>query len=81
VLSNRERPAGASAVAGHYVMTTMYDIDGDVFAAPAVIFWMRFNEKLHLFDHRYDQVVRFFRHALSRLPLTPVRVDALPVRE
>ena len=66
VLSNRERPSDVSAVAGHYVMTTLYDVDGDqVFAAPAVIFWMRFNNKLHLFDHRYD-------HAVPRYPVQDV---------
>jgi hypothetical protein len=47
---------------GRYVMTTLYAIRNDeVYAAPAVLFWMRFNGKLHAFNHRYDNEVRLHR--------------------
>lgn len=54
VLSNRDRPEGISPIGGHYVMTVMYVGEN---VSPAVIFWMRFNNKLHVFDHRYDNNV------------------------
>jgi len=51
VLSNRERPEGIAPIGGRYAMTVMYAGEN---VSPAVIFWMRFNNKLHVFDHRYD---------------------------
>jgi hypothetical protein len=62
VLSNRERPEGISPIGGHYVMTVMY---AGEYVSPAVIFWMRFNNKLHVFDHRYD-------NAIAQMPITSV---------
>lgn len=62
VLSNRDRPDGISRIGGHYVMTTMYAGEN---VSPAVIFWMRFNNKLHVFDHRYDNDV-------AQMPVTSV---------
>ena len=58
VLRNRRVPPDLSPLAGRYVMTVFYDVDEDqVLASPAVLFWMRFNNKLHLFNHRYDNAV------------------------
>jgi hypothetical protein len=58
VLTNRSVPPDLSPLAGRYVMTVFYDMDGDqVFASPAILFWMRFNNKLHVFNHRYDNDV------------------------
>lgn len=58
VLRNRELPPNLSPLAGRYVMTVFYDVQGgEVYASPGVIFWMRFNNKLHVFDHRYDHAV------------------------
>lgn len=55
VLSIKERPEGLLPIGGHYVMTVLYEEDdGMVFASPGVMFWMRFNNKLHAFNHRYD---------------------------
>ena len=62
VLSNRERPEGIAPIGGHYVMTVMYAGEN---VSPAVIFWMRFNNKLHVFDHRYDNDV-------AQMPVTSV---------
>jgi len=60
VLSNRVRPDGIAPIGGHYVMSVVYEEDdGRVFAAPGVIFWMRFNNKLHVFAHRYDDDVEY----------------------
>ncbi|MBI4165197.1 MAG: hypothetical protein HY508_05625 [Acidobacteria bacterium] len=62
VLTNREIPQGLSPLAGRYVMTVFYDIQGDeVYASPGVLFWMRFNNKLHVFNHRYDNDVAHHR--------------------
>ncbi|MEW5741229.1 MAG: hypothetical protein AB1938_20065 [Myxococcota bacterium] len=58
VLKDRKRPDGIAAIGGRYLMTVIYDVRGtEVFAAPAVMFWMRFNNKLHAFAHRYDNAV------------------------
>ena len=55
VLTHRTVPPGLSRLAGRYVMTVFYDGEADqVCASPAVLFWMRFNNKLHVFAHRYD---------------------------
>lgn len=62
VLSNRDRPEGISPIGGHYVMTVMYSGE---YVSPAVIFWMRFNNKLHVFDHRYDD-------AIAQMPVSSV---------
>jgi hypothetical protein len=64
VLSNRERPPGISVIGGHYVVTAFHDVQGDeVFVSPGVMFWMRFNNKLHAFNHRYDNNVA--RHRIE----------------
>jgi hypothetical protein len=52
VISNTARPPGISAIGGHYVVAPFYV--GELYVSPGVIFWMRFNNKLHVFDHRYD---------------------------
>ena len=58
VLKNRQVPPGLSRLAGRYVMTVFYQEDADqVYVSPTVIFWMRFNNKLHVFNHRYDNAV------------------------
>lgn len=62
VLSNRERPEGISPLGGYYVMTVMY---AGEYVSPAVVYWMRFNNKLHVFDHRYDNDV-------AQMPLSAV---------
>jgi len=62
VLKNRHVPSGLSRLAGRYVMTVFYTTDGDVvYASPGVLFWMRFNNKLHAFNHRYDNNVEHHR--------------------
>jgi hypothetical protein len=62
VLKNRHVPPGLSRLAGRYVMTVFYDTNGDeVYASPGVLFWMRFNNKLHAFNHRYDNNVAYHR--------------------
>jgi hypothetical protein len=62
VLKNRQVPPDLSRLAGRYVMTVFYDVDeGEVFASPGVVFWMRFNNKLHAFNHRYDNEVEYHR--------------------
>ena len=58
VLKNRQVPPGLSRLAGRYVMTVFYEEDeGQVYVSPSVIFWMRFNNKLHVFNQRYDNNV------------------------
>ncbi len=67
VLTERPRkdPA-APAVAGIYVMTPFYELSGDeASASPGVMFWMRFNNKLHAFAHRYDNAIA--RHPVSQI--------------
>ena len=60
VIRNRDVPEGLSHLAGRYLMTVFYQEDeGQVAASPAVLFWMRFNNKLHVFNHRYDNEVAF----------------------
>jgi len=62
VLTNREIPPDLSRLAGRYVMTVLYNVQGDeVFVSPGVLFWMRFNNKLHIFNHRYDNEVAHHR--------------------
>lgn len=57
ILKNRQVPPGLSSLAGRYVMTVFYEENEDqVYASPSVIFWMRFNNKLHVFNHRYNNV-------------------------
>ena len=58
VLKNRQVPPGLSRLAGRYVTTVFYQENEDqVYASPGVIFWMRFNNKLHAFNHSYDNNV------------------------
>jgi len=54
-------PAAMRAGLGHpqagiYYSSVLYRITaaGDVFVSPFVFFWMRFNDKMHGFAHRYD---------------------------
>ena len=55
VLTSRNIPPDLSRLAGRYTMTVFYDNQGnDSFVSPTVLFWMRFNNKLHIFTHRYD---------------------------
>ena len=62
VLKNRQVPTGMSRLAGRYVTTAFYRAQGnEVYASPGVMFWMRFNNKLHAFDHRYDNNVEYHR--------------------
>jgi len=63
VLKNRRVPPGMSRLAGRYVTTVFYRAkdDNEVYASPGVMFWMRFNNKLHAFDHRYDNNVENHR--------------------
>ena len=62
VLTNRDLPPDMSPLAGRYVMTVFYNIQGDeVFVSPGVLFWMRFNNKLHVFNHRYDHGIAHHR--------------------
>jgi hypothetical protein len=62
VLTNRSVPPGMSRLAGRYVTTAFYRVkDSEVYASPGVMFWMRFNNKLHAFDHRYDNYVENHR--------------------
>ena len=60
LLKNRHVPPGLSRLAGRYVMTVFYQEAKDqVYVSPSVIFWMRFNNKLHVFNHRYDNAVAY----------------------
>lgn len=60
VITNRHAPPDVSRLAGRYVMTTCYELDdGRAFASPTVLFWMRFNNKLHVFNHRYDDSIEY----------------------
>ena len=62
VLTNRTIPPDVSRLAGRYALTVFYDEDDDeVFASPAVLCWMRFNNKLHIFNHRYDNAIAHHR--------------------
>jgi len=62
LLKNRQMPPGLSRLAGRYVMTVFYQEDEDrVYVSPSVIFRMRFNNKLHVFNHRYDNAVAHHR--------------------
>jgi hypothetical protein len=62
VITSRSVPPDVSRLAGRYAMTVFYDAQGeDVFASPAVLCWMRFNNKLHIFNHRYDNDVAHHR--------------------
>jgi hypothetical protein len=64
VLANRDRRPDWPVIAGRYAMMVMYVLDGaDCFASPAVGFWMRFDQDLHFFDHRYDNAIA--RHPLE----------------
>ena len=55
VLTSRNIPPDLSRLAGRYTMTVFYEMAGDeAYASPAVLCWMRFNNKLHIFAHRYD---------------------------
>lgn len=67
VLKNRNVPPGLSRLAGRYVMTVFYQVDHNesVLVSPGVIFWMRFNNKLHAFNHRYDNNVE--RHSVEEV--------------
>jgi hypothetical protein len=61
VISAKERPDDLPPIGGHYVVIPFYEEDdGMTFVSPGVVFWMRFNNKLHVFDHRYDDGERFF---------------------
>ena len=58
VLTNRTIPPDVSRLAGRYALTIFYDgEDDEVCASPAVLCWMRFNNKLHIFNHRYDNAI------------------------
>jgi hypothetical protein len=58
IIANRARPEGLAKIGGYYALTAMYDVQGDdVYAAPGVMFWMKFNNKLHAFAHRYDNAI------------------------
>ena len=62
ILRNRQVPPGLSPLAGRYVMTVFYEENEDqVYASPSVIFWMCFNNKLHVFNHRYNNNVAHHR--------------------
>ncbi|CAN5217835.1 hypothetical protein BH09MYX1_BH09MYX1_09510 [soil metagenome] len=41
--------------AGRFYLSALYRLPGDgrVFASPWVVYWMRFNDALHAFAHRY----------------------------
>jgi len=58
VITSRQVPPELSRLAGRYTMTVFYDAQGEeAYASPAVLLWMRFNNKLHIFAHRYDNDV------------------------
>lgn len=60
VLTKNSIPEGLSPLAGRYVLTPFYTVDtvdDMVYASPAVVCWMRFNNKLHVFNHRYDNAI------------------------
>jgi hypothetical protein len=64
LLSNRTRDRTWPAVAGTYALSSFFFVMADdVYASPAVAFWMRFNNKLHVFNHRYDNAVA--NHAIE----------------
>jgi hypothetical protein len=62
---NQVRPAGIAAIGGSYVMSVFYREEDRVYASPGVMFWMKFNNKLHAFDHRYDS-------AIAKLPIEDI---------
>jgi hypothetical protein len=59
VLTDRRLPDHlATSTLGRYVMTVFYrEREPEVFASPGVSFWMAFNKKLHVFDHRYNSIL------------------------
>ena len=58
VITSRLVPRALSRLAGRYTMTVFYDAQGEeTYASPTVLLWMRFNNKLHIFAHRYDNDV------------------------
>ena len=76
VLMSRSVPPDLSPLAGRYVMTVFYEVDEDqAFASPAVLFWMRFNNKLHVFNHRYDNDVAY--HNVEDITRSHVRNHVL----
>lgn len=70
-LVDRKVRPNVPAVAGRYVVTTFYEVAGDdAYASPGVMFWMKFNNKLHAFAHRYDNAVA--RHRVEEIQRTQV---------
>ncbi len=58
VITDRNPPPGVARLGGRYAMTVFYEVVGDeAYAAPAVMCWMKFNNNLHAFAHRYDMNV------------------------
>jgi hypothetical protein len=58
VITSRQVPPDLSRLAGRYAMTVFYDTQGEeTYTSPTVLLWMRFNNKLHIFAHRYDNDV------------------------
>ena len=63
-ISYNPLPEGLPLVGGIYAMTTLYRQVGDAWCAnPGVCMWMKFNNKLHVFDHRYDHAIA--EHAIG----------------
>ena len=66
VLTDRNAPDGIAGIGGRFAMSVVYDVQGDeVYVSPGVMFWMRFNNKLHGFAHRYDNAIA--RHRLEEI--------------
>ena len=58
VLTERAPPPSRSPLAGRYALTVFYEVRGEeVFASPGVAYWMAFNQRLHLFAHRFDVAI------------------------
>jgi len=67
-------------LAGHFFLSVVFRLPGDgrVLAAPLTFYWMRFDDKLHAFTHRYDKDIADHPiEGLSRKHLLQQALDAI----
>lgn len=58
ILVKRERRPEWPSHAGVFLMIPYYQVMGSaVYAAPGVGYWMKFNQNVHVFTHRYDNAI------------------------
>lgn len=64
ILTKRDRDPGLPSIAGVFLMIPYYRVVGSaVYAAPGVGYWMKFNQNVHVFTHRYDNAIA--NHAIE----------------